>query len=270
MRFWLNGVAADEIAIADRGLSLGDGHFTTVKVVNGAMELWPLHRQRLANANALLGFAAIDWERIDAELKAVIADVELGCLRITLTRGCSGRGYQGKWGVDATRIYSVSDFPSHYGQWQRQGITVDIATTRLSFGGPLVGVKTIGRAEQVVIKHELTRSPADDLIVLDPFDNVIEASAGNLFVVIDGTVVTPQLSHSGIAGVMRQRLLADIAELGYQVQVRPLKLAELKHCQQAIICNCLMGVVPVNYIGQQHLTLHSLATSLQGHYDPLV
>ncbi|WP_298440018.1 aminodeoxychorismate lyase [uncultured Ferrimonas sp.] len=263
MTFWLNGTPATDISLADRGLTLGDGHFTTILVNNGHLHLWPLHRQRLQQANLALGFLDPDWPALESQLADIAQQAQRGCVRISFTRGASGRGYQGQWQVTPNCIIQLSPLPAHYSVWQQQGIEVMVADVTLPFGGPLVGIKTLGRAEQVLIKQSLSNTDCDDLLLLDPFANVIEASAGNLFVLIDGVVVTPQLSYSGIAGVMRQQLITAVVQLGYPVQVRPLHLAELAQAQQGVISNCLMGAVPIKQIDGKPMDSMDLAHSLQ-------
>lgn len=263
MTCWLNEQAATSISLSDRGLMLGDGHFTTVKVVDGQPQLWSLHQQRLDIANRRLGFAPLEWNRFSEFIHAVVQDVKLGVMRITLTRGSSGRGYQGDWNVLPNRIVTLADFPAHYQQWQQQGVSCGIARQQLSFGGSLVGLKTLGRAEQVLLKQELVQSDFDELLVQDPFNNLVESSAGNLFFIKGNTVVTPLLSDCGIAGVKRLQLMSLIPTLGFAVETRPVPISELPSFDAAFISNCLMDVVPINRVNDIEFQQHPLLTQLK-------
>ncbi|SHG89238.1 aminodeoxychorismate lyase [Ferrimonas marina] len=256
MKLWVDGQPQGTLAADDRGLTLADGHFTTMRVAQGQVCLWPLHRQRLTQTNRLLGLAQPDWAQVEAELKAACAEVAQGCLRLTLTRGSAGRGYQGQFGVTPRRVLALSEYPSHYASWQRDGIRAAVAHQRLAQGGALVGHKTLGRTEQVLLKREAQLRQLPELVVLSQQGEVIEATAGNLFVWLDGQWHTPALSHCGIAGVMRQHLLSLLPSLGLPVRVAPLSVAQLKDCQAAFISNCLMGLVPLIELDGRPLPIH--------------
>lgn len=263
MKFWLDGRAADSVPGDDRGLTLGDGHFTTMLVQGGQVALWPRHLARLTEANTRLGFAQPDWVEVKAEIDAACANVELACLRLTFTRGSAGRGYQGAWQVMPRRLMSLSPFPHHYRQWQEQGIAAELATTCLATGGSLTGLKTLGRLEQVLLKQEAVEKGAQELIVTDGAGQIIEASASNLFLVTrDGPVVTPSLQECGITGVMRCELIEQLKQMGQTVVERPVAVDELPSFDEVFITNTLMGVVPLTRIGVTEFTRRTLADSL--------
>ena len=95
----LNGrllpVADARIDPADRGLTLGDGLFETIRARDGqAVRLWR-HLARLRAGAAVLG---LDVPTSDRDLGRLLAETLAangladGVLRLTLTRGPAGRG----------------------------------------------------------------------------------------------------------------------------------------------------------------------------------
>ncbi len=263
MKFWLDGRCADAVPGDDRGLTLGDGHFTTMLVQHGQVVLWHRHRQRLAEANARLGFADPDWEQVKAEVDAACQNEQRACLRLTLTRGSAGRGYQGAWAVQPRRLMTLSPFPQHYRQWQQQGVAAEVANTTLATGGALVGLKTLGRLEQVLLKQEAATRGVSELIVTDGAGYLVEASASNLFLVTrEGQVITPKLQACGIAGVMRAEVMAQLAQSGQPVLERAVAMDELPKMSEAFITNALMGVVPLTRIGAVEMPGRAVAESI--------
>ncbi|MBY6016548.1 aminodeoxychorismate lyase [Halomonas denitrificans] len=266
MTRWLDGRPTASVPGDDRGLTLGDGHFTTMLVQQGGVVLWHRHRTRLAEANDRLGFAQPDWHQLEAEIQQASQGIELGCLRLTLTRGSAGRGYQGQWPAVPRRLLALSPFPSHYRQSQQQGIDAEVAELTLASGGPLIGLKTLGRLEQVLIKQEAASRNVDELLVCDGQGQLVEASAGNLFLVFDdGTVVTPSLAECGIAGVMRAEVLALLGQAGQKVVERPVRVEELTDVAEAFVTNALMGVMPLRQIGEKRLNRQLADLLLESH-----
>ncbi|GAA4896301.1 aminodeoxychorismate lyase [Ferrimonas pelagia] len=259
MAIWVDGQRQHTVAADDRGLTLADGHFTTMLVRHGAVVLWPLHQARLAQACERLFLAEPDWAELEREIHHAVHDQALACLRLTLTRGSAGRGYAGQCWATPRRILSLNAFPSLYARQQQTGVALAVARIRLAVGGPLVGLKTLGRTEQVLLKQECAQRSVDDLVVLDQHGAVIEACAGNLFMVLADRIVTPPLHSAGVAGVMRQHLLILLPQLGYRVVIEPISVGQLAACEELFISNCLMGVLPVRCLNGQ--ALPSMATT---------
>ncbi|MBK6515200.1 MAG: branched-chain amino acid aminotransferase [Polyangiaceae bacterium] len=69
----------------------------------------------------------------------------------------------------------------------------------------------------------------DQVLWLDAKEHAFVEEVGtmNLFVVIDGTIITPALSDSILAGVTRDSILALAKEWGLKVEERPLGAAEV-------------------------------------------
>ncbi len=208
----VNGTPATSIAVADRGLLYGDGFFTTILVKRGEPQLWELHQARLQHcARVLLGWEALPKNLLAtllAEIKQVTHPYARCGVRVTFTRGVGGRGYAPPQEPQITRIVSAFTWPEHYQLWQQQGIKAELAQFYLVHSHPtLVGLKTLNRIEQVMVKQELALYQTDDVIVLDDQGHVAEASAGNIFWRKNKAWFTPALTKVGVHGVVRSALL---------------------------------------------------------------
>src|SRR3954471_8823036 len=103
MRVWVNGRLLDDpnepvLRVTDHGVTVGDGVFEAVKVVDGRPFALTRHLERMARSAAGLGRAALPPGDVRRGLAAVLAaePLPLGKLRITCTGGAaplgSGRG----------------------------------------------------------------------------------------------------------------------------------------------------------------------------------
>src|SRR4051812_27052122 len=103
MHAWVNGRLLEDprgpaITVSDHGMTVGDGVFEAVKVVDGRPFALTRHLERLARSAAGLGLPAPDDGEVRRGISAVLAaeHLPLGRLRITYTGGVaplgSGRG----------------------------------------------------------------------------------------------------------------------------------------------------------------------------------
>ncbi|NQZ23790.1 MAG: aminodeoxychorismate lyase [Colwellia sp.] len=252
----INGVQSDSISIADRGLAYGDGVFTTAKVVQGKIQFLSEHLERLTTNCHKLSISVPDIDKIKGEVKAVAQRFELCVAKIIITAGEGGRGYSRQGCEKSTVIISFHAFPEHYLTWQQQGINLGLAKFKLGISPLLSGIKHLNRLEQVLIRQELDKRNEDDLLVLNCAENIIEASAANIFWFKNNTWYTPKIVESGISGLMRHHVLDTLNnDKKKSVEIIEAKITILDNIEAMFICNSVMNIVPVSHFQEKKLAL---------------
>ncbi|MEM0514719.1 aminodeoxychorismate lyase [Pseudoalteromonas sp. YIC-827] len=261
----INGQPGHLIDINDRGLNYGDGFFTTAKVVNAKVQLWPLHLARLSECARRLGFGDLDFAALEQDVAQLLNTCEgsrehpleqPAVLKVLYTRGSGGRGYAPPSDVQPTRILSLLPYPDAYKDIAQKGLSLSVAKTRLAQQPLLAGLKTLNRLEQVFIKQEAAQKNSDDLLVLDTTDKVIETSSANLLMYKQGQWYTPSLDQAGVQGVYLAHLQERMPVIRCQ-----LNLAQVLSMDTVFCCNSLMGLVPITRIAHHDFNLdvaHSL------------
>src|SRR5690606_8910734 len=93
---------------------------------------------------------------------------------------------------------------------------------------------------------------------------LVSGTMSNVFLELDGELVTPSLDLCGVAGVLRGVALDAAARAGIAVRVATLPLAALDRCSALALSNARMGLVPVHELDGRPLgegaRLHQLAT----------
>ena len=228
----------------DRSFQYGDGLFTTVRVKNGKAMLWDLHLQRLVSGAKCLLIHSFDTKELTAKVHQAISAPDQ-VIKVLISRGQAGRGYSPQ-GIESACCYISTAALPDYSNWQQQGIHLGVADFKLAQQPALAGIKHNNRLEQVLIKAELAERDVDELVVLDQSGAVIEVSAANLMFCKEGQWFTPALDQAGVNGVMRQYLMAQLS-----VTVGRYRLSDLQQAEALLICNALMGVVPVKEFAGQ-------------------
>jgi 4-amino-4-deoxychorismate lyase len=241
----VNGYKQQHIAIADRAFQYGDGCFTTMAFRNGCLEFFDAHINRLKLASKTLHINFDKWSELEVCIVDLLKDAGNCVVKVIITRGEGGRGYSPEGAVNPNFIITLHQIPAHYLSWQTKGITLTISPITLACQPLLAGIKHLNRLEQVLVKQALAQTMYDDAIVCDTNKKVIETSVGNLFWYKDNVWYSADLSGSGVAGVMRDRVLTFMQEKGLECHVVKQDISVLLSAQELFVCNSLMMLVPV-------------------------
>ncbi|MBD3610381.1 MAG: aminodeoxychorismate lyase [Gammaproteobacteria bacterium] len=246
MTMLINGQPADLIPAQDRGLQYGDGLFETIAVRHQQPEYWQQHMSRLLDGCERLKIPAPDTEQLYNEATSLIAEQQQAVIKIIITRGVGGRGYQLPEHAQSHRIVSLHPWPDYSHINIQQGVTVRSCQTRLSIQPALAGVKHLNRLEQILARQEWNDIHIAEGIMLDTEGRVTEGVVSNLFFVdATGRLLTPELYHCGVNGIMRQALIQEAQDHSIEVIEKAIMEPEARACQAMFITNSLFGVWPV-------------------------
>lgn len=262
----INGEQEQHLLINNRGLAYGDGVFTTAKVVNGKVQFLSAHIERLTNSCNKLNISLPDFNTIIAELTEAARKYKLSVAKIIITAGDGGRGYSRQGCSTSNVIITFHPFPGHYLSLQQKGIHLGVSTLKIGINPLTAGIKHLNRLEQVLIRQELDNRIEDDLLVLNCLENVIEATAANVFWFKNNIWYSPTLNDSGVEGLMRNHILQNCSN-HCEINLVNAKLSALDSIDAMFICNSVMGVMPVKSFENQILSLapcHDIKELLQG------
>ncbi|MFH8618364.1 aminotransferase class IV [Streptomyces sp. NPDC017979] len=203
MKVWVNGGLRDaedaRVSVLDHGLTVGDGVFETAKAEHGRAFALTLHLERLTRSARGLGLPDPDHDEVRRACAEVLAanPVARGRLRITYTGGLSPLGSDR--GTDApTLVVAVgasADRPD-----TTAAVTVPWVRNER---GALTGLKTTSYAENVVALARAAEQGASEALFANTVGQLCEGTGSNVFVVVDGELLTPPVSSGCLAGITR-------------------------------------------------------------------
>jgi branched-chain amino acid aminotransferase len=211
---WLDGELVPDsqagISPFDHGLLVGDGVFETCKVIGGQAFALSRHIDRLDRSAAGLGLELPGHVQLRRAVAATIdanGGDAVGRLRIVAT---SGPGPLGSARGDT--LPTVVILTSAPADWPDDAKVV-VAPWPRNERGATAGLKTTSYAENVIALRYANERDASEAILPNLAGNVCEGTGTNVFVGLDGRLVTPPLSSGCLAGVTRELLLEfDVAE----------------------------------------------------------
>ena len=238
----VNGQQAEHISIRDRGLQYGDGCLETVRILFNKPILWSEHLKRLKYACKTLQLS-VNFDLLKSEVAQLIRVNKATnvILKIIITRGEGGRGYAPTVQSDCTRILQLIDYiaPS-----TNSGARVVVCRHRLSNNSFLGGIKHLNRIDQVLASAQIP-ADCDEGLCMDEAGYVIEGCKSNLLFAIDNKLVSPDLSKSGVEGVMLDHLIDEFRVKGIAVIRRTISMRQLKRADEILLCNSVFGVWPI-------------------------
>jgi len=267
--FLLNGKSTDSINLRDRGLHYGDGLFETIAVVDQRPLLLEKHLERLLSGCERLMINFDNVAVLEAEADTLCKNQDRAILKITITSGAGGRGYQRQdtgIGSDTkpTRLLAIHPWPEYSDKQLTQGINVHLCSTRLGHNPVLAGIKHLNRLEQVLARNEWNNADITEGLMLDIDANVIEGTMSNLFAIFpDKKLRTPDLSLCGIEGIVRQYLLDHCRVFSYENEVCRLSLEDLYAASEIFFCNSVAGILPVRQLGEHKFSSQQASSEIK-------
>ncbi len=242
MPVWWNGTIVDKppVDVADRGLTLGDGLFETVAVMEGKPCFMDRHLKRLRAGCALLAMPPIpgDDELEQAILQVLAArGLREAAVRITLTRGPAARGVLPPAATAPTLVIAAEPRAA------AGPVEAIVATvTRRNEHSPLSRVKSTNYLDNILARQEAAAKGANEALLLNTAGRIAEASTANLFACIGGVLCTPPLEDGALPGVMRALVMEHRT-----VRERGIGVRDLDGASYAFLSSSL-GLRPVRRI----------------------
>lgn len=206
-RVWVNGTLVDAadatVGALDHGMTVGDGVFETLRIYDGRPFAVRRHLDRLARSGAGLGLTMPGRDTLARALTEVVAAAAIddGRVRLTVTAGPGPLG-SGREPGAATVVAAVA--PLDPVAPATAVITVPWVRNERS---PLVGLKTTSYAENVVALARAKEAGASEALFANTVGDLCEGTGTNVFVVVDGRLLTPPLASGCLAGITRELVL---------------------------------------------------------------
>jgi len=253
VKLWVNGAEmrpdAPAIAALDRGFTLGDGLFETMRAQEGVIFRLDAHLDRLCAGARLLDIP------LPGGLREHVATAARGTgayrnasVRLTVSRGAAPPGLAPPLIPQPTVAVAVHPIVRPR---VPEPLVAAMAIGRRNEYARTAGVKTLAYTESVVALAQARAAGANDAVFLDTAGHVCDATASNLFAVIDGTLVTPPRSCGVLPGITRTAVLELARTLGIAAMEREIAEAELALASEIFLTSSIREIAPVVRVAER-------------------
>ena len=245
------------IPVNDRAFNYGDGVFETILVRDGNPLFIDQHIKRFHRGCDVLKIIKPTKKIIRDSIEKSIGKTKNCIVKILYSRGLSDHGY-GYDGHIQPRLYlirkrNIQAKPRHF-------ISLGFSEYKLRNNAHLAKIKHLNRLEQILGFNNIGRGNYDNYILLDERERIIECISSNIFFYKlkkdDYNFFSPELSYSGVDGIMRQSIIEYMKKKKFSITVKDIKKNQIVKFDGAFICNSVSGIQFIKNI-QKHKYQHS-------------
>jgi branched-chain amino acid aminotransferase len=253
MKIWLDGKLVDEseakISVFDHGLLYGDGVFEGIRFYNGRVFRLEEHIRRLFDsARAII--LKMPWTqeevcRYTCETCAANG-LKDGYIRLVVTRGAGELGLNPYLSPKPSMFIIASTIKLYPDEFYKNGLAIITCATRRPAPGALMPqVKSLNYLNNVMAKVEAIQAGAMEAVMLNEQGYVAECTGDNLFLMKNGTLLTPLISDGALDGITRAVIIEIAGKLGIPVVEKSLTRYDIFTADECFLTGTAAEVIPV-------------------------
>ena len=275
---WFNGQMVNwsdaTVHSLTHGLHYASSVFEGERAYNGTIFKSKQHTERLLQSAQTLDFTIpySEQEIEDAKYAVMKANSLTDCyLRPFAFLGSDELGLQGT-GIGVNTIIAAWEWDAYFGNDKMKGLNFTMADyKRPSPDTAPCQAKAAGLYMICTItKNKATAQGFDDALMLDYRGYIAEATAANIFFLMnDGKIHTPT-PDCFLNGITRQTVIELAKTVGVEVVERHIKPEEMVNAVECFVTGTAAEIVPIATIGQYTFTPGAVCQKFISEYNKLV
>lgn len=253
MKIWLDGNLVDEneakISVFDHGLLYGDGVFEGIRFYNGRVFRLEEHIRRLFDsARAIIIDLPWTQEEVCKFTCETVAANGLtdGYIRLVVTRGAGELGLNPYLCPKPSMFIIASTIKLYPDEYYQNGLSIITCATRRPAPGALMPqVKSLNYLNNIMAKVEAIQANALEAVMLNEQGYVAECTGDNLFLMKNGTLLTPLISDGALDGITRAVIIELAGKLGVPVVEKSLTRYDIFTADECFLTGTAAEVIPV-------------------------
>lgn len=237
------------VSVYDHGLLYGDGVFEGLRSYGGKVFRLEAHLRRLyESAKAILLEIPLAEHDMAQAVKDTLAANEMddAYIRLVVTRGA------GTLGLDPNRcslpqvIIIVDEISLYAAELYEQGL--EIVTVSVIRNHPAAldpRIKSLNYLNNILAKIEGLKSGCVEALMLNHKGEVAECTGDNIFLIRNGTLLTPPSDAGILEGITRAVVIQLAEENGIQVKFVPLTKHDVYIASECFLTGTAAEVIPV-------------------------
>ena len=253
LKVYVNGKLVDKdeaaISVYDHGLLYGDGVFEGIRSYGGKVFRLQEHLDRLwYSAKAIWLEIPISKDQMAAAIEETLAKngIKDGYIRVVVTRGCGTLGLDPDKCSDP-QVIIITDYISLYpDEVYEKGLEIITVSTARNHPAALnPRIKSLNYLNNILAKIEGKQAGCVEALMLNHKGEVAECTGDNIFLVRNGTLLTPPNDAGILEGITRAAVIELARQSGIEVCEVPLTKHDVYIADECFLTGTAAEVVPV-------------------------
>lgn len=244
-----------EISIESRALRYGEGVFETIRIHNGKIPLFDLHAERFLKGLDLLQLRLPSFTKtgtIRDQIDSLVRKNNCGAhARIRLSFLANDGGVWDRKDDHCNILLQSWELPENYRQFNINGLVVDICEEIQKSTDVLSNLKSNNYLPYLFAANKGKRLKVNDMLVLNGSGHIVDSTIANVFVVRNGSIMTPPLYDGPVAGVMRRWILENL-QTEFHIEEKSLSIEDILSADEVFLTNAVYGIRWVQRIRDSH------------------
>jgi len=245
-----NGIITEEelqLSVSNRSFLYGDGVFETLKVLNNQILFFEDHYFRLLASMRIIRMQipmSFTLEYLEEQILTLVRKQNIqDAARVRLTVFRNDGGYYTPTDNKVSFVIQASALAVQSYVVNDGAFEVDLYKDFIVPKQLLSTLKTNNKLIQITASIFAQENGLDTCLLINEDKNVIEAANGNLFMLLNGQLITPPISEGCLNGIMRKQILKLAKELdGIEVLEQPISPFDLQKADELFITNVIVGI----------------------------
>ena len=250
----VNGRIADQdhatISVFDHGFLYGEGVYETLRTYNGQPFLFDRHMRRLRNSSRMIALPVLFTDHeMEAQIRATMVAAHLtgeAYIRVLVTRGVGDLTYDLKATPTPSVVIIVKaqvDPPPETYQQGVRVVIVDVVRNHPGSVNPMI--KSNNLMNSALAMQEASRRGGFEGVMRNYRGELAECTTSNLFVIKNGTALTPPLDAGLLPGITREFIFEIGPEQHIPVREAVLRDDDLLGADEAFLTSTTREIVPI-------------------------
>jgi branched-chain amino acid aminotransferase len=238
-----------KISVYDHGLLYGDGVFEGMRSYSGKVFRLAAHLDRLwDSARAIWLEIPISKEEMARAVNETLAvnGIKDGYIRLIVTRGAGALGLDPNKCSHPQVIVIADHIQLYPKEMYDQGLSIITASTIRNHSAALSPrIKSLNYLNNIMAKIEGLQAGCVEALMLNAKGEVAECTGDNIFIVRNGTLLTPPIDAGILEGITRDAVIDIAAEMKIPVQQIPLVRHDIFIADECFLTGSAAEIIPV-------------------------
>lgn len=245
-----------KVSVFDHGFLYGDGIFEGIRVYNSRIFKLEEHLDRLYDsAKAIM----LDIPFSREELAAATLETckknniyDKGYIRLVVSRGVGDLGLDIRKCKKASVIIIASTINLYPADFYEMGMPIVTVPTRRNLVESLnPAIKSLNYLNNILAKIEAVNAGVEEAVMLNQEGFVAECTGDNIFIIKNGSLLTPPVYMGVLDGITRQTAMQLARELNIRVEEKAMTRYDLYTANECFLTGSAAEIIPVREIDKR-------------------